>query len=406
MVSTVHGGTNTDSVIRTYRYRLYPNARQVRALNAQLAFNCDLYNAALEQNRTAWRLQRKSVSLNEQMRDLTDIRAAGIGPIGMACEAQRDPLRRLNRAFAGFFRRVKAGESPGFPRFRSSRRYNSITWPINEGAVLHDGRVRLLGIGAVRMRWHRDIPTEATVRIVTVTRLARHWYVCFAVKMPPPAPVTSSGTSIGVDLGVAAFAALSTGELVLGPRAGDRARNRTRRLQRKLSRCRQGSQRRRKAVKMLRRLKEREAAVRKDHRHKVTTDLVRRFGTIYVEDLQIANMVRSAKGTAEALGRNVRQKAGLNRAIHDQGWGLFLRCLEYKAEDAGTTVIRVPAAYTSQTCGRCHMVDGRSRVSQASFACVECGQRDHADVNAAKNIEMAGRAIQAPTVEHVAHAVA
>lgn len=117
-----------DVLRRTYRYRLYPTAKQRLAIQAQLAFACELYNAGLEQRRDAWRRRNRSLTLFEQFRDLTDLRAAGLGPPKMACEAMRDPLRRLNWAFSGFFRRVKAGQKPGYPRFRSRRRYSSLTW--------------------------------------------------------------------------------------------------------------------------------------------------------------------------------------------------------------------------------------------------------------------------------------
>jgi len=116
------------TVYRTYRFRIYPTRGQRLGLEAQFGFACDLYNAALEQRRYVWRGQRRSVSLYEQFRELTDVRAAGIGPDRMSCSAMREPLRRLEHAFHGFFRRVKAGEKPGYPRFRSRRRYNSLTW--------------------------------------------------------------------------------------------------------------------------------------------------------------------------------------------------------------------------------------------------------------------------------------
>ncbi len=132
---------------RTYRYRLYPTARQELALNSQLAFACELYNAALEQRRDAWRRQRRGIGYIAQCRDLTELRAEGVGPPGMSCFAMRDPLRPLDRAFAAFFRRVNAGQKPGYPRFRARRRYNSLTW---DGGRLRYGRLALWGIGKAR----------------------------------------------------------------------------------------------------------------------------------------------------------------------------------------------------------------------------------------------------------------
>src|SRR2546428_2854068 len=122
---------------RTFRYRIYPTVRQRLALESQLDFASQLYNAALEQRRYSWRGRHRSVTLYEQFRELTAVRAAGLGPANMSCSAMRDPLRRLDRAFAAFFRRVKAGDKPGYPRFRSVRRYDSLTW--DEGWGVRDG---------------------------------------------------------------------------------------------------------------------------------------------------------------------------------------------------------------------------------------------------------------------------
>src|SRR3989441_10344785 len=153
---------------RTYRYRIYPTVRLQFALEAQLGFACQLYNAALEQRRYAWRGRHLSVSLYEQFRELTAVRGAGMGPAQMSCSAMRAPLRRLDRAFAAFFRRVKAGAKPGYPRFRPVRRYDSLTW--DSGWGLHHGRLALQGIGQVRVKWHRPLPISAVGRPGTVRR--------------------------------------------------------------------------------------------------------------------------------------------------------------------------------------------------------------------------------------------
>jgi len=164
-----------EALPRTYRYRLYPTA--------QLGFACELYNATLEQRRDAWLGRRRSLSYVAQYRELTDSRAHGMGPAGMSCHAMRDPLRRLDRAFAAFFRRAKAGQKPGYPRFRSRRRYDSLTW---DTWRLQQGRLGLPGIGFLKLRWHRPLPNDAELRTVTVRRDARHWYVGFALERPKP----------------------------------------------------------------------------------------------------------------------------------------------------------------------------------------------------------------------------
>jgi putative transposase len=169
---------------RIHRYRIYPTVRLRLAIEAQLDFACQLYNAALEERRYAWRGRRRSVNLYQQFRELTAVRASGMGPANMNCSAMRDPVRRLDRAFADFFRRVKAGVKPGYPRFRSVRRYDSLTW-VSGWAVRH-GRLALQGIGSVKVKWHRPLPTSAVVRTVTVRRAAGRWYVCFSLEVSRP----------------------------------------------------------------------------------------------------------------------------------------------------------------------------------------------------------------------------
>ena len=211
---------------------------------------------------------------------------------------------------------------------------------------------------------------------------AGRWHVAFAV-LPEPVPAPGTGEGVGVDRGVAISAALSTGELLYCPALTGREQRRLRRLQRQLARARRGSVRRARAKRAVARLKARECDRRKDWCEKTSTGLARRFDVIRVEDLKIAAMTRSATGTREEPGRNVRQKAGLNRGILGSGWGLLVRRLEDKAPGR---VEKISPAYTSQRCSACGHVAAGSRESQALFRCVACGFACNADVNAASNI--------------------
>src|SRR3989442_744708 len=225
---------NPTRVNRTYRFRIYPTRRQRLALEAQLGFACDLYNAALEQRRYAFRAGQR-VGYVSQCRELTALRAAGDGPAQMSCSAMRSPLRRLERAYQAFFRRVKAGEKPGYPRFRSRRRYDSLTW--DSAWSIREGRLALQGIGHVKVKWHRELPASAKVCTVTVRRVVGRWYACFALDLPVSVrPDRTLRLAVGVDLGVQNFAALSTGELILGPRAYRAASRWLRVAQRRVSR--------------------------------------------------------------------------------------------------------------------------------------------------------------------------
>jgi putative transposase len=365
-------------VHRTYRFRIYPTRRQGLALEAQLEFARNLYNAALEQRRYAWRAGRR-IGYITQCRELTDLRAAGDGPPRMSCSAMRSPLRRLERAYQAFFRRVKAHEKPGYPRFRSRRRYHSLTW--DSAWSIRDRRLALLGIGHVRVKWHRDLPGSAKVRNVTVRRSVGHWYACFALELNAPAvPIQRFEPAVGIDLGVQNFAALSTGELIPGPRAYRAASRCLRVAQRRVSRRVKGSRRRGKAGLLLARLHQRIRNVRRNHAHQTSRRLVIDFGLIAVEDLQLRALTRGF----------------LAKDINDQGWAEFLWLLGCKAEDAGTQVVRVPPGGSSQGCSGCGISVPKT-LSERTHRCPNCGLVVDRDVNAARNILRLGLSRQAIT---------
>ena len=249
--------------------------------------------------------------------------------------------------------------------------------------------VKVAKAGWVRFRWSRPVPDG--VRSFRVTRdRAGRWHVAFAA-IPAPVPGPGTGTVVGIDRGVKVSAALSTGEMLRCPGLTRREAWRLRSAERKTAKAKRGSGRRRKAKATAARLKAREADRRKDWAEKASTDLARRFDVIRVEDLSIKNMTRSAKGTAQQPGRNVAQKAALNRGIGKAGWGLLVRRLQDKAPGR---VHKVPPAFTSQRCSACGYIAPESRESQAAFRCVACGFACNADVNAARNIA-AGHAVKA-----------
>jgi transposase len=243
------------------------------------------------------------------------------------------------------------------------------------------------------------VPPDAKSYRVTKDRAGR-WHVAFAV-IPAPVPAPGNGQVVGIDRGVAVSAALSTGQLLHCPALTGREQARRRRLQRKLARAKRGSNGRGRVRRAIARLKARERDRRKDWAEKVSTGIARRFDVIRVEDLKITNMTRSAKGTRENPGRNVRQKAGLNRGILASGWGLLVRRLEDKAPGR---VEKIRPALTSQRCSACGRVDRGSRESQAVFRCTACGFACNADVNAAINIA-AGHAVTARGGDGVARPV-
>jgi transposase len=299
-------------------------------------------------------------------------------------QALRDFAQAMGNFFAGTHRRPtwrKAGRDEGF-------RIVAVQPGHIKRLSRNTGAVRVPKAGWVRFRWSRAVPTAKSYR-VTRDRAGR-WHVAFAA-IPPSIPAPGSGEIVGIDRGVMVSAALSTGDLLRCPGLRHSERARLRRLQRKLARAKNGSNRRTRVKKAIAALKAREADRRKDWAEKTSTDLARRFDVIRIEDLQITGMTRSAKGTQTQPGRSVRQKSGLNREIMRSGWGLLASRLEDKAPGR---VQKVTPVYTSQRCSVCGHTAAGNRKSQAVFACLACHFTLNADVNAARNIA-AGHAVTA-----------
>jgi putative transposase len=251
------------------------------------------------------------------------------------------------------------------------------------------GRVKLPKLGWVRLRGWCAIPGE--ICNITVSRRAGEWFAAVQCAREIAQQAPSTLPAVGIDMGVVVFAALSDGTTIAPANHGKKALRALRKAQRALSRKKRGSANRRKAARRVARIHQRVANASKDFLHKRSIEIAKSHGTVVVEALQVRNMTASAKGTVEEPGRNVRQKAGLNRSILDQGWGAFRTMLAYKLSERGGRLIEVPAAYTSQTCSCCGVVDAASRKDQARFVCVGCGHEANADTNAALNILKRGR---------------
>lgn len=256
------------------------------------------------------------------------------------------------------------------------------------------GRVKLSKLGWVDFRWSRHPGGE--IRSATVSRKAGHWYVSFLIEDGTSTPEHHAGTPVGVDRGVKVVAATSTGRFYNREFVTAVEKARYRRLQQRLSRTRKGSANHRKMIAAMNRISSRATNRRADFCAWTASRLSARHSMVVLEDLRIRNMTSSAKGTIAAPGSNVRQKAGLNRAILDKGWHQMELAIRNAARATGTQVVLVNPAYTSQMCNQCGHVDAKNRKSQAVFVCTACKHRDHADVNAAKNIlSAAGHAVPA-----------
>ena len=370
------------------RYRLVPSAAQEIVLRDHCAHSRFTWNLAVEQQ-SWWRPGRGSVpGFCSQARQLTEARAEFAWLRAGSQMVQQQALRDFAQAMTNFFARThrrpswrKAGRDEGF-------RVVAVKPEHVRRVSRRTGEVWIPKAGWVRFRWSRALPAAKSYR-VTRDRAGR-WHIAFAA-IPAPVPAPGTAEVVGIDRGVSVSAALSTGEMLHVPRLSVQRQRRLARLQRKLTRASRGSNRRARVKLAIARLRARDADARKDWAEKVSTDIARRFDVICVEDLRIGSMTRSAKGTVAAPGRNVRQKAGLNREILRSGWGLLVRRLQDKAPGR---VERVNPAYTSQRCSACGHLAAESRKSQALFACVACNFACNADVNAARNIA-AGHAVTA-----------
>lgn len=353
---------------RTFKYRLRTNRHFVAEADRWLGICCDLYNAGLQERRDAFRVQRKSVSYYEQQAQLKEIRADHDDLRSMSQGVQVDALRRLDKAFRAFYRRLKAGQKPGFPRFRSRRRYDSLTFPrMRDGFKINGDKITFSKLGSVRMRLHR--PIQGEIRTATIRRQVDGWYVAFSCNMEQPLALPATHAQAGVDVGLLHFATLSNGEHIANPHYLRLAEPSLKKAHRKVSRRKLRGANRRKAIRLLslRHLKVKRQ--REAHAHGVVNDLIKRFDLIAIEDLNVQGMVKNHH---------------LSKSISDAAWSTFTSILTYKAECAGRELARVNPAFTSQTCSEC---GARQKIdlSQRRYVC-DCGLDIDRDVNAARNI--------------------
>jgi putative transposase len=377
--------------MRTFCYRLRPSKAQHVALLSMLESQRLLYNAALEERISAWRKCAKSLSLNDQTKSLTIIRASDTDYSSVAYDVSKWTLKRLDEAFRSFFRRLGNGLKPGFPRFRSFERWRSFGYHQNDGLRIVGRRLRLKGLtGDLRMKMHRTIDDTAALRSAVFTVRDGIWKVALtmAVELPPR---STDQDIIGIDVGVNNLATDSDGYHYPNIQVISRKQKELRRAQRALARSVQGSKRRRstraKVSKIWRGIRDK----RNTHLHDIANKIVRRSPMIVVEDLDVLNMSRSA------LGDKARAKARLNYLILDASFSRLVYMLCYKAESAGGMVIKVNARNTSRTCSGCGVVDAEN-AGRHRYRC-DCGVDLHRDHNAAINIRERGIALAVATRE-------
>jgi putative transposase len=381
---------------KTYKEKLRPTPTQERALGEVLWRCRTLYNTALEQRITAWQRCHVSVSRFEQEAELKAIREAFPDYAAIHSHVLQDVLARLDKTYQAFFRRLAAGERPGFPRFQGRDRWHSFTYKeYGNGARLDNGYLALSKIGRIAVRWSR--PVQGTIKTVTVSREADGWYVCCSCAEVPTAPLPRTGRETGIDVGLKVFLITAGGDIVENPRHYRKAERQLQKAQQRVSRRKKGSNRRRKAVQVLAKQHQHVRRQRRDFHHKTALDLVRAYDVLYVEAIQPAHLSRRPAPQQDENGiyehNGAARKAGLNKSIQDAGWRQFLSILAYKAACAGKRVEAVNPAYTSQDCSGC---GERMQISLSvrTHACTNCGRILDRDENAARNILWRGQRLR------------
>jgi len=357
---------------QAFLYRLYVNKTQSDKLDNLLRLARQLYNAALQQRRDAWKYQHKSLNYYDQANQLKEVRNEIPEFAQLNFSATQDMLRRLDKSFKAFFRRVKSGDKAGFPRFKGRNRFDSITFPTyGDGIKIKGGRLYVQNVGLLKIKIHRVLKGE--INTVTIKRECGKWYVVFSNTVEiKPLPV--SDRTVGIDVGLESFAVTSDGEYIENPRYLREAEVVLRVAQRSVSRKKKGGSNRRKAIRLLAKKHLRIKRQRADFAHKVSDNLVKNYGRIAVEDLRIKNMVRNHH---------------LARSISDAGWGQFVSILSYKAEYAGREFVQVNPNGTSQICSGCGATVKKS-LSTRVHNCPACGLSLNRDFNAALNIKRLG----------------
>lgn len=350
-----------------YRMRLYPTKTQEKDLAATLDVCRTFYNALLDERKVGYE-NGHTVTKTEQLRRVKELKAAQPEAAGIHSHVLQVVAADLYKAFQNFFRRVKSGETPGYPRYKGRDQFDSFGLKEYTNGFKIDGRrLKISGIGRVAVRWHRAI--VGTIKTVRITRRAGKWYACFACECEAEA-LPRTGEVVGIDVGISHLLATSDGEFVENPRWYRAGQKDLRRVQRAVARKKKGGRNRRKTVLQLQRHHERVKNRRQDFLNKVAHRLISRYDALALEDLRIKNMVRNHH---------------LSKSIMDAGWNYLLQRLHSKAESAGRVVQLVNPAYTSKSCSRCGSVFADLKLSDRWVDC-ECGLSLDRDTNAAVNI--------------------
>ncbi|MDR3362962.1 MAG: transposase [Desulfovibrio sp.] len=376
--------------LQAYKFQLRPKAKQEAQMRRFAGCCRFLWNKALAFEKETYEVTGKRLGFAALCKELHDWKRAEVTAFLAEAHSQilQQALKDLDRAYVNFFQ--KRAE---LPRFKKKGVHDSFRYP--QGFRLDEGnsRIYLPKIGWMRYRKSRD--TEGMPKQITVSLAAGKWYVAIQTEREVETPVHPSQSAVGIDMGIACFAAISDGTMLNPLNSFRKQEKKLAATQRKLALKTKFSANWHKQKAKVSKLHKKIANVRNDFLHKATTSIGKNHALVVMEDLKVKNMSRSASGSLENPGCHVRAKSGLNKSILDQGWFEFRRQLDYKLAWSGGTLLVVPPQYTSQTCHVCGNVDKANRLSQAYFVCSACGHVDNADHNASLNILAAGQAVSA-----------
>ena len=374
--------------LQAFKFELMPTGEQQRQMR-RFAGSCRfVFNKALALQKARYEQGEKKHGYAGLCKLLTEWRNSA--DTAWLADAPIHPLQQtlkdLERAYTNFF-----AKRADFPRFKKKGQSDSFRYPDPKQIKLDQGNRRLFlpKLGWLRVRFSRDV--LGTLKNITVSQSCGKWFVSIQTEREVEQP-SPQGDAVGIDMGVARFATLSDGTFYVPLGSFKRHQDRLRRAQQSMSRKTKFSKNWRKAKARVQRVHSRIGSARRDYLHKTSTAISQNHAMVCIEDLQVRNMSKSAAGSVENPGKNVRAKSGLNRSILDQGWFEFRRQLDYKLAWSGGWLVAVPPQYTSRTCPCCGHVSADNRKTQAQFACVECGFEENADVVGAVNVLRAGHA--------------
>ena len=355
---------------KTHKYRIYPTSGQTKILLEWLNGCRILYNQSLHERKEAYKKDKTSINYYDQANKLRELKKEDERFNNIHSQVLQDVLKRLDKSFQNFFRRVKNGEKPGYPRFKSEDRFDSFIFP-QSGFAIKEGKLILSKIGNIKLKQHREIPHEAIIKTCTIKRDVDQWYVTFVVELLDiEIEKKKIESSVGIDLGLNEIATLSNGEKIDNPRWFRENEKKLVKEQRKLSRKKRASQNRKKQKIIVANVHRKIRNQRKDFHHKLSKVLITDYDLIVFEDLKIKNMVKNKY---------------LAKSILDAGWNQLISFVSYKAAEAGKIVEFVNPKGTSQLCSSCG-VEVKKTLAVRTHKCPYCGLVMDRDENAALNI--------------------